>query len=323
MGLAAMEFRQIQYFVCLYEEGSVTRAAQRLHIVQSALSMQMAKLEDEVGQRLFVRSPQGMQPTSEGSRLYRLFLPVVTEFLRAREQVVEPSGELTGHVRVGMIETIAQGILVDALLEFSVAHPKVELSMTDGFSGNLIEAVAAGQLDAAIINKPRRPITLKTETIAEEDLLLVTGPAHAVVPESVRFADLATCKLVFPTRQHGLRGIIESFAQAEDVDLSPSVEIDSISAILKLVHESDFCTLLPSIAVRVQLERGELKGHRFVSPRLRRQIVTVTDPRRPISAAAAAFLAVMARHVVGLGHSAGVAELGRAPAQKLEPARTP
>lgn len=310
-----MEFRQIQYFLCLYEEGSVTRAAQRLHIVQSALSMQMAKLEDEVGQRLFVRSAQGMQPTSEGRRLYRLFLPVVTDFLRAREQVVEPSGELTGQVRVGMIETIAQGILVDALLEFSAAHPKVELLMTDDFSGNLIDAVAAGQLDAAIINKPRRPLGLKIETIAEEDLLLVTGPAHAIVPASVRFAELATYKLVFPTRQHGLRAIIESFAQAEDVDLSPSAEIDSISAILKLVHESNFCTLLPSIAVRLQLERGELKGHRFISPRLRRQIVVVTDPRRPLSAASAAFLAVMARHIVGLGHSTGEAEPHRSPKQ--------
>lgn len=302
-----MEFRQIQYFICLYEEGSVTRAAQRLHIVQSALSMQMAKLEDEVGQRLFVRSPQGMQPTDEGRRLYRLFLPVVTDFQRAREQVVDPSGELTGQVRVGMIATIAQGVLVDALMEFSAAHPKVELSMIDGFSGTLIDGVAAGRLDAAVINKPRRPVTLKTETIAEEDLVLVTGPAHSAVPASLKFSELAKYKLVFPTRQHGLRAIIESFAQAEDVELNPGVEIDSISAILKLVRESDFCTLLPHIAVRGPLERAELKGHRFVSPRLRRQVVTVTDPRRPLSPAVSVFLSVLRRHVVGLGDQPDVA----------------
>ncbi len=295
-----MEFRQIQYFLCLYEEGSVTRASRRLHIVQSALSMQIAKMEEEVGQRLFVRSPQGMRPTSEGRRLYQLFLPVVTDFLRAREQVVEPGGELIGDVRIGMIETIAQGVLVDALLEFSAAHPKVELSMTDGFSGNLIDAVAAGQLDAAIINKPRRPLALKTEAIAEEDLLLVTGQAHAVVPASLHFTELSTYKLVLPTRQHGLRSIIESFAQIEDIVLRPRVEIDSISAIVKLVNESDFCTLLPSVAVRLSLDRGQLKGHRFISPRLRRRIVVVKDPRKPLSTAAAAFLAVITRHILGL-----------------------
>ena len=296
-----MEFRQIQYFITLYEDGSVTRAARRLHIVQSALSMQMAKLEAEVGQRLFVRTPQGMQPTPEGRRLYRLFLPVVTGYQSAREQVVEATGELSGEVRFGMIATIAQGVLVDAILEFSPAHPKVELSMTDGFSGALIDAVALGQLDAAVINKPRRALTLKSETIADEDLLLVMGPAHADVPASLSFSGMSALKLVFPTRRHGLRGIIENFAEAEDVHLSPSLEIDSISAILKLVRESDFCTLLPHVAVRGMLERAEVKVHRFVSPRLRRTIVAVTDPSRPLNPAAAAFLSVLRRHLVGLG----------------------
>ena len=296
-----MEFRQIQYFITLYEDGSVTRAARRLHIVQSALSMQMAKLEAEVGQRLFVRTPQGMQPTPEGRRLYRLFLPVVTGYQRAREQMVEAPGELSGEVRFGMIATIAQGVLVDAILEFSPAHPKVELSMTDGFSGDLIDAVALGQLDAAVINKPRRALTLNSETIADEDLLLVMGPAHADVPASLRFSGMSALKLVFPTRRHGLRGIIENFAEAEDVHLSPSLEIDSISAILKLVRESDFCTLLPHVAVRGLLERAEVKVHRFVSPRLRRQIVAVTDQSRPLNPAAAAFLSVLRRHLVGLG----------------------
>lgn len=296
-----MEFRQIQYFITLYEDGSVTRAARRLHIVQSALSMQMAKLEAEVGQRLFMRTPQGMQPTPEGRRLYRLFLPVVTGYQRAREQVIEVTGELSGEVRFGMIATIAQGVLVDAILEFSPAHPKVELSMTDGFSGDLIDAVALGQLDAAVINKPRRALTLKSETIADEDLLLVMGPAHADVPASLSFSGMSALKLVFPTRRHGLRGIIENFAEAEDLHLRPSLEIDSISAILKLVRESDFCTLLPHVAVRGLLERAEVKVHRFVSPRLRRTIVAVTDASRPLNPAAAAFLSVLRRHLVGLG----------------------
>ncbi|KAB2903522.1 MAG: LysR family transcriptional regulator [Burkholderiaceae bacterium] len=295
-----MEFRQIQYFVCLYEEGSVTRAARRLNIVQPALSMQIAKLEDELGERLFVRSSQGMQPTSEGRRVYQLFLPAMVEFARAREQARRTSGELTGHVRVGMIATIAQGVLVDALLEFAASHPKVELSLTDGFSGMLTDAVALGQLDAAVINKPRRPLTLQTTPIAEEDLVLVTGMRHAALPGSLPLSDVATLKLALPTRQHGLRGILESFAQAEDIDLNPSVEIDSISAILKLVRESDFCTLLPNIAVRQQLERGELRGYDISSPRLVRQIVYVTDQRRPLSAAAVAFVTVLARHIRGL-----------------------
>lgn len=292
-----MEFRQIQYFVCLYEEGSVTRAARRLNIVQPALSMQIAKLEEEVGQPLFLRSRQGMEPTPEGRQMYRLFLPVLGDFARAREQVMQSDAELSGEVRVGMIATISQGVLVDAMLEFSAAHPKVHLALTDGYSGGLIDAVAEGRLIAAIINKPRRPLSLTTEPIVDEEMLLVTGPRHAPLAEELPFRSLAALKLVLPTRQHGLRGIIESFAQAEDVDLAPSVEIDSIGAILRAVAEGDYATLLPRIAVAGQPEGSGLRIHRVVAPSLSRQIVCVTHPRRPPGPAATAFIATMVRLV--------------------------
>ncbi len=292
-----MEFRQIQYFICLYEEGAVTRAARRLNIVQPALSMQISKLEDEVGQPLFVRSPQGMQPTAEARRMYRLFRPVVGDFARAREQMMHTEGELSGQVRVGMIATIAQGVLVDALLEFSSMHPQVALSLTDGFSGTLIDAVSVGQLDAAVINKPRRPLALTSEPVAEEELLLVCGPLHAPLPDTLPLAEVARLKLVLPTRQHGLRGIIESFAQAEHVSLEPAAEIDAISAILKLVGSSDFCCLLPRIAVHRQLEQSELRGYHVAPPRLVRQIVCLTHPRRQVGPATTAFLEVLTRRL--------------------------
>src|SRR6218665_2519140 len=307
-----MEFRQIQYFVCLYEEGSVTRAARRLNIVQPALSMQIAKLEEELGQSLFLRSRQGMQPTPEGRQMYRLFMPVLGDFARAREQLLHrDDGELVGELRLGMIATVSQGVLVDAMLEFSAAHPKVHLSLTDGYSGGLIDAVAEGRLNAAIINQPRRPLALNTEPIVGEGLLLVTGTAHAPLPAEVPFHSLAGMKLVLPTRQHGLRGVIESFAESGDVSLEPRVEIDSISAIVKAVVESSYATLLPRIAVARQIESGQLSGHRVVAPELARQLVCITHPRRPPGPAAAAFIATMVRH---LRRGASALEPGAPPA---------
>ncbi|ARP82142.1 LysR family transcriptional regulator [Bordetella genomosp. 8] len=292
-----MEFRQIQYFVCLYEEGSVTRAARRLNIVQPALSMQIAKLEQETGRQLFVRSSSGMQPTPEARQMYRIFMPVLADFARAREQVMQTDAELSGQVRVGMIATIAQGVMVDALMAFTQMHPKVALALVDGYSGGLIDAVAGGQLDAAVINKPRRPLALATEPITEENLVLVTGSHHPGLPAEIPLRRLAGLKLVLPTRQHGLRGIIESFAQAEDVDLAPTVEIDSISAILKLVHGSDFASVLPQIAVTSEIALGRVRTHAIVRPRLTRQVVCVTHPRRTPGAAATAFLRVLLAHV--------------------------
>jgi len=292
-----MEFRQIQYFLCLYEEGSVTRAARRLNIVQPALSMQIAKLEEELGRPLFVRNPQGMEPTSEGRRMYRLFTPVMAEFARAKEQVMQSGGELTGQVRVGTIATIAEGVLGDAVMAFCAIHSKVALALTDGFSGTLIDAVSGGQLDAAIVNKPRRPLALNVEPLADEEVLLLSSRSASLLAGTLPFARVSGMKLVLPTRQHGLRGILESFAQAEDVSLEPVLEIDSISAIVKLVRQSDFCTLLPRLAVHREIETGALQAHRINRPRLVRQIVCVTHPRRTPSPATAAFLSALRQQI--------------------------
>ncbi len=110
-----MDQRQIQYFVCLYEEGSVTRAAQRLHIVQPALSMQIAKLEQELGRQLFVRSSKGMVPTEHAAHMYALFLPVLADFERARAQLLATSSELAGFARIGLPASIAQDMLTPAI----------------------------------------------------------------------------------------------------------------------------------------------------------------------------------------------------------------
>jgi len=301
-----MELRQLQYFICLYEEGSVTRAARRINIVQPALSMQISKLEEELGKQLFVRSPQGMQPTSEGRRMYQLFLPVLDDFKRAREQALESGAVLSGKVRVGMIATISQGVLADASLEFGALHPRVELVVTDGFSGTLTDAVSAGQLDAAIINRPRNKMALNAEPVYEEPMLLVTGPKHAPLPDAVPFRRLENLRLVLPTRQHGLRAVIDSFSQAEDVTLTPAMEIDSVSATLSVVLRSnDLCTLLPSVAARTQLGHTGLRGHEIVSPRVSRQIVCVTHPWRPLGPAATAFLGIVFRHIRGLSEKEG------------------
>ncbi|ANN78630.1 LysR family transcriptional regulator [Bordetella flabilis] len=296
-----MEFRQIQYFICLFEEGTVTRAARRLNIVQPALSMQIARLEDELGRKLFERSQQGMQPTSAARQMYRLFLPIMRDFAHAREQVLRTDGELNGHVNVGMIASVAQGVLSDAMEEFAGQHPKVTITVTDGYSATLADLVAGGQLDAAFINKPRRPLSLNVEHVADEDVIMVTSATHPHnLAATIPFREAAALELALPTRQHGLRGILESFAQAEDIDLSPIFEMDSIVSIIKLVERTRYATLLPRVAVRNHVTRGGLRCHDVVSPRLIRQVACVTHPRRTLSAEAAAFVAVLTKHVRSL-----------------------
>lgn len=291
-----MEFRQIQYFICLFEEGTVTRAARRLNIVQPALSMQIAKLEEELGQQLFERTKQGMVPTAAARQMYRLYLPIMRDFSHARTQLMSTDGEISGHVNIGLIASITEGVLAETLSAFSTKYPNVGVRVADGYSTTLSDWVAGGQIDAAIINKPRRQLALNVEHIVDEEMVLITSAGYsAALPQRLSLQQISSLglTLVLPTREHGLRGILDSFAQHEDVDLAPKFEIDSLVTTVKLVEQTQLATILPRIAVHRGLSEGRLRSHAIISPRLIRQVVSVSHPRRPLNSAANAFIAML------------------------------
>jgi LysR family nitrogen assimilation transcriptional regulator len=295
-----MEFRQINYFIALYEEGTVTRAAHRLNIVQPALSMQIIKLEEQVGQQLFERSKQGMVPTVAGRQMYRLFLPIMRDFSNAHAQLLSSDGAIRGQVNIGLIASVTEGVLVDTLSEFSNRYPEVDVSVADGYTSTLIDWVAGGRLDAAIVNKPRRPLALDVEHIVDEEMVLITGAAaHQDVPPDLTLRALAALDLalVLPTRGHGLRSTIDAFAESENIELRPKFEIDSLVATVKLVEQARVATIVPRVAVHRQLDSGTLRAHAVTSPRLVRRMVSVSHPRRPLNPAARLLLSMLAANL--------------------------
>jgi LysR family nitrogen assimilation transcriptional regulator len=295
-----MEFRQINYFIALYEEGTVTRAAHRLNIVQPALSMQISRLEAQIGQQLFERSKQGMAPTAAGRQMYRLFLPIMRDFSNAHAQLLSSDGAIRGQVNIGLIASVTEGVLVDTLSDFSQRYPEVDVSVADGYTSMLIDWVTAGRLDAAIVNKPRRPLALDVEHIVDEEMVLITGAASDLnVPASLTLRQLSSLglALVLPTRGHGLRSTIDGFAESENIELAPKFEIDSLVATVKLVEQTRVATIVPRVAVHRQLDKGTLRAHAVTAPRLVRRMVSVSHPRRPLSPAARLFLSMLAANL--------------------------
>jgi LysR family nitrogen assimilation transcriptional regulator len=111
-----LDLRQINYFIALFEEGSVTKAAHRLHVVQPAVSMQISRLERELGQKLFERTPRSMVPTAAGRTLHRLVLPVVRNLSVAHEQMARLSGVVSGSVTMGIPTSLATSLLPGMLI---------------------------------------------------------------------------------------------------------------------------------------------------------------------------------------------------------------
>lgn len=295
-----MDFRQIHYFISLYEEGTVTRAAYRLNIVQPALSMQIGRLEEHIGQKLFERARQGMVPTAAARQMYRLFLPIMRDFSNAEAQMLSSEGAIRGHVKIGLIASITEGVLVETLSEFSNKYPEVGVTVSDGYTSTLTDWVAGGHLDAAIVNKPRRPLALDVEHIVDEEMVLITGAQFAPnLPANLTLRQLPSLglALVLPSRGHGLRSNIESFAESENIELNPKFEIDSLVATVKLVEQTQVATIVPQIAVHRQLTSGSLRAWPIVSPRLVRRVVSVSHPRRPLNPATKLFISMLATNL--------------------------
>ncbi|OUL91264.1 LysR family transcriptional regulator, partial [Paraburkholderia hospita] len=199
-----MDLKQIQYFIALFEDGSVTRAAKRLNIVQPALSMQISKIEAELGQALFERGPHGMTPTDAARQMYRLYTPIMRDIEHARVQLSRQDVIVTGRVSLGMVASETESVLAESLAKFNALFPQVEVSVADGFSAQLIDGVEAGRLDAAIINKPRGRLTLDMQPLLVEEMVYVTGmKCVATLPETIDLSQPPAVELVLPTRRNG------------------------------------------------------------------------------------------------------------------------
>ncbi|WP_354681773.1 LysR family transcriptional regulator [Cupriavidus necator] len=293
-----MDLKQIQYFIALFEDGSVTRAAKRLNIVQPALSMQIARLEEEFGQKLFDRIPHGMVPTAAGRMMHRLFLPIVRDLDSARQQMMQREEQMAGRITLGMVASETESVLVGSLARFNARYPNVEVSVADGFSAALIDLVSAGQLEAAVVHRQRGRLGLQVQPMHDEEMVLVTSVAHGPeLPELVEMAKLPGLELVLPTKRHGLRVVLDTATQAQDVTLAPKFEIDILGTIVQFVQATRFATVLPRIVVQRAVEAGQLRMHTIIAPRIVRHLVCVSHPQRPLSTAAEALIAIVAEEI--------------------------
>lgn len=177
-----MEKRQLEYFVAVAEELSFTRAASRCHVVQSALSYQIAQLEREHGVTLFERTSRSVRLAAAGRLLLPRARAILAEFESASAEIAELAGLVTGRLRIGMIGSTGQAApqVERALATFHRLHPNVEIAISDTGSRHMAEQVRAGELDVAVVGLTAEqvPEDLDHRMLAEEPLVVALPPGH-------------------------------------------------------------------------------------------------------------------------------------------------
>lgn len=287
-----MEIRQLRYFVCVVERGSLGKAARELGVVTSALSQQISRLESELSTRLLQRTHLGAIPTDAGIAFFRqaqLALRNIDEAARAARQA-----RLSGYVSVGLAPTTASVMGLPLIRAMRHRYPDVRFHLVESLSGHLAAMLNARQLDLAILFNDEAGHRWNVTPLLEENLYLIAarGFEHFPPGDEVALADLADLPLAMPTHLHGLRSVLTSVADRQFLGLKIALEIDSLAMLMDVVGAGLLATIQPGVAIR-RVAHADLCMARISDPGLMRRNLLVSLSEDELSPAALAARVVM------------------------------
>src|SRR5438128_1460155 len=255
-----MEIRQIKAFVAIAESGTFTAGAERVHITQAAISMQIRQLEIETGAKLFVRAPRRVILTEAGENLLERARVILREHDAALEELAELTGAHRGRLRLGSASArVNADPLPQILKELWTQHQAVEVSVVSGTSEELVQQILAGDLDAAFVSLPVEARGIQAELLSEDYLVAVASPRHKLAKQKVvsGFA-LAGEKLILGERGGNTRRLIDQFFAQAGVTPKIIMELSRMAAIKRMVEEDMGVGIVPLQSVRDEVAKGTL-----------------------------------------------------------------
>lgn len=185
------DLRQLRSFVAVAEEGSITRAAERLHIAQQSLSQQIRTLETQLGAPVLTRSSRGVTPTAVGLVLLREAHAVLAQAERAADAVHRAARGETGELRVGFLTTVAHDLMPPIVRGFTEQDRGIALHTEDLTIAALVDGVRDGRLDAGL-SRPPLVDDVVTELLFDEQVAAVLPAGHPLADrDELTLADLA------------------------------------------------------------------------------------------------------------------------------------
>lgn len=194
------DLRALRSFVVITEEGSITRAAARLHIAQQSLSAQMRVLEARVGAALLHRSSRGVSLTAVGQILLREVVPLLGSAQRAMDTVARSARGEDLELRIGFLSSLTNDVMPPVVSRFTERHPTIELHTADLPIGELVAGVRGGTLDAAI-SRPPLVDDLDSDLLGSEGVVIALPDGHRLARKRrLRLTDLADEQWVMTPR---------------------------------------------------------------------------------------------------------------------------
>jgi LysR family hydrogen peroxide-inducible transcriptional activator len=280
--MSNVTIKHLRYFEALAQHGHFSRAAEACAISQPALSLQIKELEEILGAQLFERGARQTRLTALGHE----FVVRVRDILRGVDELddlARGSGSaLAGRLRIGVIPTVAPYLLPSVIRHLSARFPAVDLRPREAVTQKLIEELAEGRLDAAIVALPVSQPSLREQPLFDEEFVLVRSAKDAdrPVPSAEMLREM---RLLLLDEGHCFREQALSYCKLPSTprDL---IQGSSLSTLVQMVGAGIGVTLIPQMAVAVETRSAPVAVARLPVPRPSRTIGIVWRKSTPLSA---------------------------------------
>jgi LysR family transcriptional regulator, hydrogen peroxide-inducible genes activator len=244
---------QLEYIVAVDNHRHFARAAEHCFVTQPTLSMQIKKLEDDFGIKLFDRNRQPVIPTDIGKLVIGQARRVLHESVKISELVKEYLGEINGELRIGIIPTLAPYLLPMFAGNFRRKFPSVHLHIEEQITEKLANGLKTDQLDAAVFVTPFNDENIHEEAVFYEEMQIYAHHQHPLLSKSkVNVVDIAIPELWLLSDGHCFRSQVInlcSLQQMDQFDLPFSYEGGSIETLIRIIDREGGFTIIPELAV--------------------------------------------------------------------------
>jgi LysR family hydrogen peroxide-inducible transcriptional activator len=274
--------RQLRYFDALARHAHFGRAAEACAITQPALSMQIKEMEQALGGVLLERNARQVALTKFGEELAQRVRDILRsvdelgDFARASRDL------LVGRLRVGMIPTIAPYLLPKVIANLKRLHPELDIHVREALTAKLIEELAEGRLDTAIVALPVSEPSLTEVALFAESFLLVRPGEDAAkpVPGVEKLRDM---RLLLLEEGHCFRDQALSFCKMQSSPPRETLDASSLSTLVQMVSAGIGVTLIPEMAVAVETRSASVSVARLKNPQPSRTIGMVWRKTSPLA----------------------------------------
>lgn len=300
-----MELKQLKYFITIVESGSLGKAAQKLDVGTSALSQQIAKLEDELCTRLLSRTSTGVTPTPAGLAFFKQ----AQLSLRHVQYAIEAahSSCLTGHVSVGFSPSIASVLGIPFMQLMSERYPDIKIHLVESLSGNLTNLVNSRQLDIAIIFTQDVDANWSVQPLLKEQMFLMANRAllqeydleNCIQNGQIDLERVNRLPLVLPSQRHGLRKFLDQKVELLDVDY----EVDGLHLLMNCVSHLNMATIQP-VSAHFDYLKSDICLLKVVEPELARinYLISISEEElSPASLATKVAIKICVKELINKG----------------------